>query len=147
MKCVLHIGTEKTGTTLLQHWMYANRENLERQRIALSSMLGKPNNRQLAAYFQKSFDDFLKSKSIRTAAEKERYFAGFLDRFAAEVAQKAEHNDIFVITSEHFHSRLENADGIEQLADFLRTIFDETRKSSAISESSRNSGSRFTRRG
>ena len=35
MKCILHIGTEKTGTTLLQNWLYDNKEKLSQVGIYL----------------------------------------------------------------------------------------------------------------
>ena len=44
MKCILHIGTEKTGTTILQDWLYDNKVELSKVGVYLSDNLGKTNN-------------------------------------------------------------------------------------------------------
>lgn len=125
MKCVLHIGTEKTGTTLLQDWLYDNRKNLGKQRVFLSTMLGTTNNRLLPVYFQHDLDDWARMNGIETTEQKEAYFEGFLDRFKAEVAEASKSHDVFVITSEHFHSRLTQIEGIIALSEFLNEVFSE----------------------
>jgi hypothetical protein len=127
MKCVLHIGTEKTATTTLQDWLYANQSALRDCGVALSDMLGKTNNRHLPAYFQEAFDDFFLDKGIRDLRQKEAYFTGFEDRFRKEVDRRRESCGVFVISSEHFQSRLTSVAGITRLRDFLLGIFSEVR--------------------
>ncbi|WP_319497379.1 hypothetical protein [uncultured Cohaesibacter sp.] len=124
MKCVIHIGTEKTGTTLLQDWLYANRAELSKQRVYLSSILGMSNNRDLVSYFQQELDDWAFSKRISNQEEKAAYFENFESRFQKEVQAAAGGHDVFVITSEHFHSRLCTREEIEALCDFLKPLFE-----------------------
>ena len=124
MRCVLHIGTEKTATTTIQDFVYANRDTLHAQRIGLSTVLGYPNNRSLAAYFQTRFDDYFKDRRIANEEEKAAYFATFLDDFRAEVAGLSS-CDTFFITSEHFHSRMADEAEIQALKDYLGTLFSE----------------------
>ncbi|MEL6121862.1 MAG: hypothetical protein AAFR49_19585, partial [Pseudomonadota bacterium] len=106
MKCVLHIGTEKTGTTLLQRWLYENEAALSDQGVALSQSMGQPNNRRFVAYAHGGIDDYLKSKSIFTEDERAAFFEGYKAQLAEEFARKSKEHHTFLITSEHFHSRL-----------------------------------------
>ena len=124
MRCLLHIGTEKTGTTLLQEWLYANKSALSENRIALSQTIGFPNNRKFSAYFQDELDDFHARHQIRTNKDRERYFDGFLDEFAEEIAALSADHDVMVISSEHFHSRVHQRDSVVALAKFLNAHFD-----------------------
>jgi len=124
MKCILHIGTEKTGTTLLQNWLYSNRDALSAQGIFLSDRLRQPNNRLLPAYFQSHLDDWAKRNRIRTLEEKDAYFDGFLERLRDELKDAAASHHAVIISSEHFHSRVDSAEDIQALAGFLNDIFD-----------------------
>ena len=55
-KLYLHIGTEKTGTTLLQEWLYTNKKKKRKNGIYLPNQLEEPNNILLPTYFQASLD-------------------------------------------------------------------------------------------
>ncbi|MGE0233281.1 MAG: hypothetical protein AB7S46_15995 [Flavobacteriaceae bacterium] len=124
MKAVLHIGTEKTGTTLLQNWLYANRANLYQKGIYLSENLGKPNNRYIPSYFRSELDDWAKANNIRTLEEKGVFFRNFLIKLSDEIREASKNCDIFLITSEHFHSRLTEREDIESLKNYISRNFD-----------------------
>jgi hypothetical protein len=125
MKCLLHIGTEKTGTTVLQDWLYDNKAQLSRVGVYLSETLGKPNNRLIPAYFKASLDDWAWQNGIANEAEKEKYFDGFIERLKSEVLAAKKTHSVFVITSEHLSSRVIEREEIEQLYDFLVSVFSE----------------------
>lgn len=125
MKLVLHIGTEKTGTTLLQSWLYANQDRLVKQGVFLSERIGKPYNRELATYFRSAYDDHWNLHNLKTIAEKEAHYANFLESLRAEISEAALHCHTMVITSEHFHSRLTEPDDLARFADFCRETFSE----------------------
>ena len=127
MRCVLHIGTEKTGTTLLQDWLYQNKQSLSHQRIFLSDLIGKNNNRRLVGYFQSGFDDWTRVRHLTSQEEKDIFFAGFLDNFAAEIESASADHDVCVISSEHFHSRLRKREDIEALQHYLQQVFESVR--------------------
>lgn len=74
MKCILHIGTAKTGTTLLQNWIYDNKVEFSKSGIYISENLGKTNNRLIPAYFSSQLDDWAKRNSIKTLGEKKSIF-------------------------------------------------------------------------
>ena len=125
MKCLLHIGTEKTGTTVLQEWLYSNQKVLSSNGVYLSNNLGKTNNRLFPAFFQNKLDDWAKIKKISSLEEKESYFSNFAADFSTEVARAKSKHKVFVITSEHLHSRIRSKEEVEALHDFLVSNFDE----------------------
>ena len=125
MKCLLHIGTEKTGTTLLQDWLLENRDALGAQRVYLPTSLGKRDHRWFTAFFQTRPDDWTRAKGIKTAEDRARVFHGFADRFTAEMDQARQTHDLCIISSEHLHSRLENDDEIANIRQFLDGIFEQ----------------------
>jgi hypothetical protein len=129
MKLLLHIGTEKTATTTIQDFVYANRATLADRGVALSDELGRTNNRKLVAYFlpQDRFDDYFTHRSIGTIEAKHRHFEGFEDAFASEVRALADRAHTMFITSEHFHSRLRDIESIRRLKRLLDELFTEVK--------------------
>ena len=81
MKCILHIGTEKTGTTILQDWLYYNHQILSNRGVYLSQTIGKNNNREIVSYFMDDFDGWFKERLITNESEKNRYFKDFQSVF------------------------------------------------------------------
>ena len=124
MNCVLHIGTEKTGTTLIQKWLYSNKEILNKQKIFLSNVCGEPNNRIFAACFQHSIDDFLKSFDIVNLNDKIKFSSVFLSRLADEIKSASDTHKLFLITSEHLHSRVSIRTDIKKIKEFLSNLFE-----------------------
>jgi len=129
MRLILHIGTEKTATTTLQEFVYHNREALLQRGVALSSLLGEPTNRKLAAYCMSPghFDDYFKDRQITTDEAKAKYFEGFEAAFAQEVRALSSRATTMFISSEHFHSRLRDLASIRRLKALLDASFDEVR--------------------
>ena len=125
MKCILHIGTEKTGTTVLQNWLYDNKEKLSQVGIYLSDSIGVTNNRLIPAYFGETLDEFHMDTGITNKQEKKKYFSGFLDNLNGEISNAKIKHHTFIITSEHLHSRLTRAEEIQSLHAFLSNAFDE----------------------
>lgn len=124
MRCVLHIGTEKTGTTAIQSWLQDNRAALSRQGVYTSEHIGLPNNREFVAYFQHDLDEWAQRHNIQTQDDKAAHFAGFLDRLTAEIEQAKAKHSVFVITSEHFHSRIRTAAEIRAIHAYLCAQFE-----------------------
>lgn len=125
MKCILHIGTAKTGTTILQDWLYDNQAGLSKVGVYLSDNLGKTNNRLVPAFYQGHLDEWAMKKGISSDAEKTQYFEGFTERLTNEIITAKETHNFFIITSEHLHSRVRKKEEIERLYIFLMSVFDE----------------------
>lgn len=124
LRCVLHIGTEKTGTTFIQNCLHRNVEALRKEGFYVLKSFGAPNNWFIPAYFRQAPSDFWTWQGIRTQAEKDRFFQTFAKDFEREL-RAAEGCHTFLITSEHFHSRLLVADELRALKRFLSSYFDE----------------------
>lgn len=125
MRCILHIGTEKTATTLIQKWLYENYDNLSEQGVALTKECGYPNNRKLVSYFQDGVDDYLKSKGVQDGVDKDSYFNNFEERLSDEISNLKKGHSTLIISSEHFHSRLRSVEQIERLKKLLDRFFDD----------------------
>lgn len=125
MKCVLHIGTEKTGTTLLQDWLYANQSKLSAQKVFLSNILGKTNNRLFPVYFQNELDDWAQENKISSIEEKDLFFQDFEQRLSHEINLARNKHDVFVISSEHLHSRVTSEEEISRIKEYLTNEFSE----------------------
>lgn len=142
--CVLHIGTEKTGTTAFQDWLYSNKRRLSRQGVALTHSGHAPNNRKLVTYFAGTVDDFLVQRGVARADERERFFQGFEDEMAREIQRKLRRHHTFLFTSEHFHSRLRSVAQIAALKRFLDQFFSAYRIVCYFREQSRLRASQYS---
>lgn len=125
MKCILHIGTEKTGTTSVQNFLTENRNALSARGIALSHSLWEGNNRALPLYFQDDLDDMSKRLGLTSIEAQRAHLEPALAAFKAEVEAARETHDVLVISSEHLHSRMKSRQTIAALQAFLATLFDE----------------------
>ena len=122
MKCLLHIGTEKTGTTVLQEWLYANREALSERGLYLPIASGVPNSRKFCAFCQDAYDDYFRARSIDDEQARRAYFDGFIQELADELELARASHDAVLLTSEHFSSRLKSQEEIACLKDVLQTM-------------------------
>lgn len=125
MRLILHIGTEKTGSTAIQQHLQANRLLISEQGVHCCDTAGRGNHRALVAAFMPPdvHDDFLRGRKLVQADARSAWREAFLDAFAAEVEAAKADAESFIVTSEHFHSRLDQPAGVMELAAFLRPLF------------------------
>lgn len=126
MKCIVHIGTEKTGTTSIQNFIYDNRTKLREHGVHITDSFGVSNNRYIPAYFCQGHDDFNLMHGLKSKSDKEVFFSNFDLDFKTEI-ERAGMCKIFLISSEHFHSRLRTRDEISNLRCFLSQYFNEVK--------------------
>ena len=85
MRCILHIGTEKTGSTSLQTALSVNREHLSERGIFYSKAAGTLNSRALAAAFcQYSSDDYLARLGLEDTTQHTFWRERLLDKIREE---------------------------------------------------------------
>ena len=119
----LHIGTEKTGTTSIQKFLYLNRSTLLSAGILVPQSLGKYNHRVLSAISNDDdvFDDFYRSKQLTTPYQrsmaKQRWLGEFINEIENSDAEKC------IISSEHLQSRLRHPKEIQRLYKLLHPKF------------------------
>jgi hypothetical protein len=123
--CILHIGTEKSGTTALQEWLYCNRLPLSARGFYLSDQLGKPNNRIFAAYFSRQLDEWAQINRLMSIEQKDGYLSGFEISLRQELTEALKSHERVVISSEHLHSRVVTQKEIQAVHEFLTSIFDQ----------------------
>lgn len=129
MKAIVHIGTEKTGTTSIQKFLFQNRKKLRNGGFHFLQSAGSTNNRALPAYFiaEHLYDDFYRDEGILTLEAKTAFRKQFLKNFEHEIGSLPRTVRTVVISSEHFHSRIRTANQMEQVHQFLTTYFDDIR--------------------
>lgn len=128
MRLLLHIGTEKTGTTSIQQLLHVNRDVLLAAGIHVLRAAGAPNHRWLSAWAipDDRDDDFFARRGI-AREERATRRAAFHDRLHAELATLPAHVHTIVASSEHLHSRLGSTAEVAAVRDLLAPYADEVR--------------------
>jgi hypothetical protein len=126
-RLVLHIGTEKTGSTAIQRFLQAHREWLDRQGHATPATLGKGEHRRfpLLFYQQDQHDDLtlLEGLDDRSADERADEVQRWRHSFELELTRKP--GQTWLISSEHIHSRLLHDDRcMASLLEFCQPRFE-----------------------
>jgi hypothetical protein len=125
MKLVLHIGTEKTGTTTLQNWCADNRGALREQGLYYPKTLGSAPHRSLAiaARDPDKPDDGFREKQINSPADHQAFVSALKRAFDEEVAENADVGT-WLISSEHLHSRATSVEMVARVRRFLGDWFE-----------------------
>jgi hypothetical protein len=127
-RCVLHIGTEKTGTTSLQRFLGLNRERLMAagffvpMSLAPEAAAGVLNHSDLAAMAMADWrgeDDLRRQRAATGASGLARLRAVSAAALAAEIATVPAACTTLLLSSEHCHSRLQFRHEIAALRGFL----------------------------
>ncbi|KAA1174688.1 hypothetical protein FWJ25_04670 [Marinobacter salinexigens] len=118
---VVHIGTEKTGTTTLQAYLHAHQSRLRQRGICYYASPERIEGRGLAAAAlgDQPPDDYLRHEGIHTPEERQAFRRRVVEHFQQSMESLEEHVHTVVISSEHFHSRLRQRDQVEWLKDLV----------------------------
>ena len=129
MKLILHIGTEKTGTTSIQRFLKLNRIELAKYGyyVPESSALPSGNHRwiTLTAYEEDRVDDFIMSQGFKSKKDQKDQINERKIAFISECDKVKHSSSTVILSSEHFQSRLKSTIEIQRLKKFLDTIFSE----------------------
>lgn len=108
LRVILHLGTEKTGSTSIQAFMHSNQQGLAVLGYAYYSTPNRSDARGLsaAALDFKSSDDFLRNAGIESIEEREAFRRSVVEDLATFFTFLPKSVHTVVISSEHFHSRL-----------------------------------------
>jgi len=123
MECILHIGTEKTGTTSLQHFLSQNRSRLLKNGIAYTKTLGKKVNNGicLLSYPIERRDNL--TEKIKVISDKDfmQKQQKLKQRFKKEIKSIVKIKGVkkFIISSELLQSRLITEKDVQQLKTLL----------------------------
>ena len=128
MKAIVHIGTEKTGTSSIQSYLYLNRKKLKKAGFHFIQSGGKWNNWMVPAFCSKddaAFKELFREEGIRTPEEKLRFKQEFIREFEKEIQSVPAKIHTCIISSEHFHSRIRSEAEMENVHNLLSSFFDE----------------------
>ena len=123
MRAIIHIGLEKTGTTSIQSLLTLNKPAFAKAGIFVSSTQHAGNNfyLALASYTSYRGDSLLRDQGIKTLDDILRFRAKQLASLKSEVAlAKRSGANTFVLSSEHFQSRLKLSADLETFHQLLR---------------------------
>lgn len=122
MKLILHIGTEKTGSTTIQNFLDENRNILKDNDILIPSSTSVNGNHTwitLFGYLEKDYENFNKIKEFKRNKELSKK----LEEFKREI--NSSNSKICIISSEHLSGRLKNQKQIKKLYLLLNDLFEE----------------------
>ncbi len=126
MKLLLHIGTEKTGTTSSQKWAASNRENLIKQGVFYSKVLGSISHVKIYLWAlppEKDNPGFAHINALTVDAR--RKFQADLPELLSKEVEEAKKLGChtFLISNEHCHSHLRKEAEIRKLHGLLQPLF------------------------
>lgn len=123
-RAILQIGTEKTGTTTLQHFLAANRRRLAERGYLYPRFCGDLNHTGLAAYaLDADREDELRHPF---GAARRDEIAGMRARLEAAARRELDVAEgAVILCNEHCHSRLTRPSEIARLKAFLDAFFDD----------------------
>ena len=129
-KAIVHIGTEKTGTTTLQHFLAENRAHLLQAGFYFPSSLGQENHTRLCGLAQSDTPQFPTVDNILgivDAASRERFRTETLAAFADEMSRLPADVHTVIFSNEHLHSNLIDISDVARLKSLLDLHFDSVR--------------------
>ncbi|MGK0281165.1 MAG: hypothetical protein ACI82O_000695 [Patiriisocius sp.] len=128
-RAILHIGTEKTGTTSIQKFLFENRIKLGANGKLFPASAGYISNQNLVVYGKQAPEPDIAPPSLDVTDADE--LAAWKETFAQEhcsevLAFQERHQDSTLIYSaEHLQSRLTTVGEIKRIARLLRPLFDQ----------------------
>jgi hypothetical protein len=114
---ILHIGTEKTGTTTIQEFLHLNRKLLAKNEIYFPKSIGMRNHRPLASWClsDNREDVFLRMNNLIESTHRRAWREDFSAQFETEISELQPEIKRVIISSEHFSALLKRRDEIETL--------------------------------
>lgn len=125
---VLHIGTEKTGSTSIQKFLASNADALSAAGFLYPESCGRLSNHQLALYALIDSDPVVLEAMLPIAGVHagsdwvnrfERKYAAEMERF-----RQSQANGVTLYSSEHLHSRLHKREELQRLKALLEQHHD-----------------------
>ena len=118
-ECIIHIGTEKTGTSTLQLFFQKNKSNFAKNDILIPKTLGEPYQSNLSVYAAniERIDDLRKNRGLIN----EKLINDFRNKLENSFRREVENQNFskLLISSEHLHSRFDSIEEVQLVKNFL----------------------------
>lgn len=123
MRCILHVGTEKTATTTIQEFLHINRKALSRVNYLYTKSAGNRNNQWLAlsAYDAHRRDNLTVHRGIDTDQQLLNFQTRTIEKLQKEINQ-ARPFKVAVFSSELIQSRLRSSEELLRLKKILNQL-------------------------
>jgi len=126
MRCILHTGNSKTGTTAIQQWLVHHEGALLDHGFGLIHTAGRPNNINLAAYFGGAPPSWLHRHGVKDSREARALLdsEAFIENFTGEVANLKHSVHTLIITSEQLSAVAGRQGRLSELGGLLERNFE-----------------------
>lgn len=125
MRCILHIGTEKTGTTAIQKALEKEKKLLRDSNTVYPSVFHRGNDPKIVCYAMENHSMDMRKR--RYHLDNDAAIEGFRDRLRRDMAEDLKESpETTIIVNEHL-SRLREVGELERLKKFLLEFFDEVK--------------------
>ena len=125
-KLVLHIGTEKTGSTSIQNFLKRNIDQLKRNGVYVpqTPMVAQGNHRwiPLLANNNGFSDAFIVSQNFNGEEDRKQKISKKRKQFIDECQSAKSACNTIILSSEHIHSRLTTSQEIERLRNLVKEV-------------------------
>lgn len=124
LKVIIHIGTEKTGSTAIQKCIQMNLEKLREQGVYVAKALGTHQTKLIAYCLEdhKTHRWFQQNSQWQPASKRAEVRRTIERALVEELNGKASDIGTLLISHEHFHSRVTKKAEIERLKYFIEHI-------------------------
>lgn len=125
MRCILHIGTEKTGTTAIQKALEKEKKLLRDSNAVYPSVFHRGNDPKIVCYAMENHSMDMRKR--RYHLDNDAAIDRFRDRLRRDMAEELKESpETTIIVNEHL-SRLRELGELERLKQFLLEFFDEVK--------------------
>ena len=122
---ILHIGTIKTGTTSIQHFLNINRRLLSSNGFYYPNSIGSHNHQKLAfaCMDDHKTNQYLEIHKLTERHKRDSWKEEILQNFDTELGSLGKNIGSVIISSEHFIFHLTNEDELKELYNLLKKRF------------------------
>lgn len=121
-KCILHIGTPKSGTTTLQDFLKSNNDALAQQGFVTHRRLGSKLARGFTPWQKRT--RFLRKSGLKSRTAQERLLQKSKEELATLVQSEQNSGKTLVLSCEHFYMMGSYGDALEEIRDFFYQHFE-----------------------
>lgn len=124
MICYLHIGTEKTGTTSIQEFLFRNKKKLTELNVLYPSAWGDRNHLKFSSFFDTPpWKVYRKFSGDNEVLSRNKTVSEWNENFEKEISHF--NPSKVIISNEHLHTHINKKRQLEDMREYLSRFFEE----------------------